>query len=164
MSTTISQPDLAPLDAPVAKRRPWPLMVITAVIALAVGAGAALVLSGDSDTDPGTDLSDAVMVAWATADPDDIDAIYADDAVFIVDGEPLATGIDEITDMIGDVENTYETIGPVSSYEAADGDLYVSVLVEVVGPAHPLGVPAVGFYRVHEGEVIRHVVMDAQHY
>ena len=66
--------------------------------------------------------------------------------------------------MIANVENTYRTVGPVSSYEAADGDLYVTVLVVVTGPAHPRGVPVVGFYRVHDGKVIRHVVMDAEHY
>lgn len=66
--------------------------------------------------------------------------------------------------MIASVENTYRTVGPVSSYEAADGDLYVTVLVVAIGRPHPRGVPVVGFYRVHDGKVIRHVFMDAEHY
>jgi ketosteroid isomerase-like protein len=164
MATTMSGPDVAPLDVQAPRRRSWMLVAVVGVMAFVVGAGVALALGQSTDDDPGSDISDAAMVAWATADPEDIAAIYAEDAVFIFDGEPLAAGLGEITDMIGDVENTYETVGSVSSCEAADGDLYVSALVEVVGPGHPLGDPVVVLYRVHDGKVIRHVVMDAEHY
>jgi hypothetical protein len=84
-----------------------------------------------------------------------------------LDGEVLTRDRDEITDAIrGAIAygNTYEQVGPVASYEAADGDVYVAWLVEVVGPGHPEGVPVIGFFRVHEGMVIRHVSMDAEHH
>lgn len=64
----------------------------------------------------------------------------------------------------GCIGNTYRQVGSVVEYLAADGDLYVATLVEVVGPGHPDGVPVVGFYRVKDGHVIRHVFMDAEHY
>ena len=60
--------------------------------------------------------------------------------------------------------NTYRQVGPVSSYEAADGDLYVASTVEVSGLAHPDGSPLIGFYRVHNGKVIRQIFLDAEHY
>jgi hypothetical protein len=60
--------------------------------------------------------------------------------------------------------NTYERVGPVSEYVANDGDLYVSYMLEVAGTGHPEGVPVVGFLRVRDGQVIRHVFMDAEHY
>ena len=60
--------------------------------------------------------------------------------------------------------NTYRQIGPVSTYEAKDGDLYVAHIVEVKGPGHPDGVPVVGFYRVHNGKVIRQIGLNTEHY
>jgi hypothetical protein len=42
--------------------------------------------------------------------------------------------------------------------------MYVASLVEVKGTGHPAGVPLVGFYRVHDGKIIRHIFMDAEHY
>jgi ketosteroid isomerase-like protein len=145
-------------------RRLWPIVLITGVLGLAAGVGVAALLDQGADADPGTEVSDAVMTAWATADPDDIKAIYADDALFVLDGESVASGVDRFIDMIPTVANTYRTVGPVTSYEAADGDLYVTALVVATGPPHPNGVPVVGFYRVHDGKVIRHVFMDAEHY
>ncbi len=71
------------------------------------------------------------------------------------------TETDPVDSCIG---NTYRQVGSVVEYLAADGDLYVATLVEVVGPGHPDGVPVVGFYRVKDGQVIRHVFMDAEHY
>jgi len=52
----------------------------------------------------------------------------------------------------------------VIDYQAFDGDLNVATLLEVVGRRHPGGVPVIGFYRVHDGKVIRHVFMDAEDY
>lgn len=58
------------------------------------------------------------------------------------------------------IGNTYTQVGPV----AEDGDMYIGTLVDVVGGAHPNGDPLVGFYRVRNGEVIRHVFMGAERY
>jgi ketosteroid isomerase-like protein len=155
-----------PTTQPSPPRRHRGLLVVLVVMAFAATAAIAFAwgrqTAPDAAADPGAAISEAVMTAWATGDPADIAAIYADDAVFVVDGDPLAEGIDQITEMIGGTENTYEQIGPVSSLES-DGDRYVSFLVEVVGPGHPTGDPVVGFYRVRDGMVIRHVVIDAEH-
>jgi len=40
----------------------------------------------------------------------------------------------------------------------------VTTTVEVVGTDHPKGDPVIGFYRVRDGRVIRHVFMDARLY
>jgi hypothetical protein len=55
-------------------------------------------------------------------------------------------------------------VGPVIDYQVPEGDLFVATLVEVVGPGHPSGDPIVGFYRVHDGKVTRHVFTDVEHY
>jgi hypothetical protein len=127
--------------------------------------------------DPARDLHDKVSRAWDTGDLDDIADIY-DPAVVMVlagdvgdvlefEGAVLAGDRAEITDVIHhaiEYGNTYERMGGVASYEAADGDLYVAFLLKVVGPGHPDGDPVVGFIRVRDGMVIRHVVMDADTY
>jgi hypothetical protein len=85
----------------------------------------------------------------------------------VLDDETLAENREEITSVITGAisfSNTYQQIGPVTEYVATDGDLYVATLVEVVGGGHPDGDPIVGFYRVKDGKVIRHVFIDAEHY
>lgn len=122
--------------------------------------------SSDSDEETGASVADSVMTAWATGDQADIDAIYAEDVVMALDGTTLAEDREEITSVITGalgIGNTYEQIGPVAVYAAEDGDLYVGTLVEVVGAGHPVGDPVVGFYRVRDGRVIRHIFMDAEH-
>lgn len=107
------------------------------------------------------------MEAWATGDQAVIDVIYAEDVQMVLDGETIAENREEITSVISvaiGIGNTYRQVGSVVEYLASDGDLYVTTLVEVVGTAHPNGVPVVGFYRVRDGQVIRHVFMDAEHY
>ncbi len=107
------------------------------------------------------------MEVWATGDPAEIDAIYAEDVQMVLDGEMIADNRERITSVILgaiDAGNTYRQVGPVAEYVAANGDVYVATLVEVVGAGHPTGVPVVGFYRVRDGQVIRHVFMDAEHY
>ena len=113
-------------------------------------------------------VSEMVMEAWATGEQADIEAIYAVDVRMVLDDETVAENRDEITSVITgaiSIGNTYRQVGPVTEYVAADdGDLYVATLVEVVGAGHPDGDPIVGFFRVRDGKVIRHVFIDAEHY
>lgn len=107
------------------------------------------------------------MDAWASGEQADIEAIYASDVRMVLDNDPVAENRLEITSIITGaigIGNTYQQIGPVTTYLANNGDLYIGTLVEVVGPGHPEGDPVVGFYRVRDGKVIRHVFMDAEHY
>lgn len=117
-------------------------------------------------TSPGQIASALAMEAWATGDTEDIEAAYGSDVIMVLDADTLAEDRDEITSVIraGLSINTYRQVGPVAELEASDGDLYVATLVEVVGLGHPDGVPVVGFHRVRDGKVIRHVFMDAEHY
>jgi hypothetical protein len=112
-------------------------------------------------------VSDMILKAWATGTEADIDAIYDPEALFILDGEPLATGRDELIEGIGyaiDLTNTYRQVGPTIEYRHSVGDLYVGTITEVKGPYHSAGVPIVCYYRVHDGMVTRHVCLDAEHY
>ena len=163
--TTIERIAVQSAHEPRPRRRA--LIAAVAAVALAVGVGVGVLVGRRGGDEPGSDVSDRVMLAWRTADPDDVRAAYATDAVFVFDGEELAVGVDDVTAMIdsavNELGNTYEVIGPVSATTADDGDLYVSFLVEVTGPGHPNGSPIVGFYRVHDGLVVRHAVIDAEH-
>lgn len=119
------------------------------------------------DESQGSSASEMVMQAWATGEQADITAIYAEDVRMVLDAETVANNRDEITSIITgaiSIGNTYRQIGPVTEYLAADGDLYVATLVEVVGAGHPDGDPVIGFYRLRDGQVIRHVFVDAEHY
>ena len=121
--------------------------------------------SSDSDEETGAAVADSVMAAWASGDQADIDDIYAEDVVMALDGMNVAESREEITSVITTaigIGNTYRQVGPVAVYVAEDGDMYVSSLVEVVGAAHQVGDPVVGFYRVRDGQVIRHIFMDAE--
>lgn len=113
-------------------------------------------------------ISEMVMEAWASGEQADIDAIYAEDVRMVLDGETVAENREGITSLITgamSLGNTYQQVGPVAGYvTAGDGDLYVATLVEVVGTAHPDGDPIVGFYRVRDGKVIRHVFIEAEIY
>lgn len=147
---------------------PWVIVSVATVVALVIGFGVGFLVGDRSTSDPARDTADRVMLAWQTADPDDIADVYAPDAVFVFDGEQLAVGLDEVTDLVAvavnDLGNTYELIGPVSSVTRSTGVVYISFLVEVTGSGHPFGAPIIGFYRVQNGLVTRHVVMDAEHY
>ena len=123
--------------------------------------------SSDSAEEIGASVAESVMTAWATGDQTDIDAIYAEDVVMALDGTTIAENREEITSVIAGalgIGNTYEQIGPVAVFVAEDGDLYIGTVVEVVGAGHPAGDPVVGFYRVRDGRVIRHIFMDAEHF
>lgn len=115
-------------------------------------------------------LLDEILLGWETGDAADIEAIYAPDAQLIVDGQVLAGDRDELVQVVasavnrGAGGNTYTQVGPCAGYVGIGGDLYISALVEVGGAGHPMGVPAVGFYRLHDGLVTRQVFLDAEHY
>lgn len=139
------------------------IITLTVLVLLAVSACS----SSDSNDGVGASISEMVMEAWATGDQADIDTVYAENVRMVLDDETLAENREEITSVITGaigIGNTYRQVGPVAEHLAADGDLYVATLVEVVGIGHPEGVPVVGFYRVRDGKVIRHVFMDAEHY
>ena len=125
-------------------RRTLYLMILVLVAASSCSS------SDSTDEEAGASVSESVMTAWASGDPADIDAIYAEDFVMAVDGVTLAENREEIASVITgakEVGNTYEQVGPVAVYLAEDGDMYVGTLVEVVGAGHPIGDPIVGFYR-----------------
>ncbi len=142
---------------------------LAAVIAGLVGYAIAGGFTTES-TSPGQAVADKLNHVWATGDPAAIKATFAPNVHFLLQapGEhaeftsraQLAAVIHEVIPHGG----TYTQVGPVASYTAPDGDMYVAALLEVKGPGHPYGMPAVGFYRVHEGKVIRYIFMDAEHY
>jgi hypothetical protein len=136
------------------------LILILLAALLSAGCGA-------DDESEAAAVSEMVMQAWATGEQADINAVYAEDVRMVIDDETLAENREEITSVItGAINfgNTYQQVGPVTEYIAVDGDLYVATLVEVVGAGHPDGDPIVGFFRVRDGKVIRHVFIDAEHY
>jgi len=151
---------------------PWLAAVIALAAILAAGV-ACYAIAGGFTTESGTgqEVADRVMNAYATGDTASIAAIYdpAVKAVLIYDNAEhvVATNSMELTGAIKaglDYGNTFKLIGPVSTYEAANGDLYVVHIMEVTGPGHPNGDPLVGFFRVHNGKVIRQIGLDAAHY
>ena len=145
--------------------------VIAVVAVLAAGAvGYALAGGFTTESSPGQDVADRVMQAFTTPSAASIAAAY-DPAVKVVlfwDGTEhvIATSAKEEADAIKAglaIGNSYRQIGPVSTYEAANGDLYVAHMIEVKGPGHLNGDPIVGFYRVHDGKVIQQIGIDAAH-
>lgn len=140
-------------------------ILYASVVVLVVVTGCS---SEDSaDDKAGASVAESVMAAFASGDQADIDAIYAEDVVMVLDDETLAENRTELSSLIATaigIGNTYTQVGPVSVYVAEDGDMYIGTLVDVVGGAHPNGDPLVGFYRVRNGEVIRHVFMEAERY
>lgn len=157
-------------------RRPhinsW-LVAVTGLVAILLAGIAGYAIAGGftSEASRGQEVSDRVMKAWATGDAGAIAATYdpAVKVVLVYDNteDVIARNAKDLTTTIQGAigfGNTYTQIGPVSTYEAEDGDLYVASTVEVRGPGHPNGAPLVGFYRIHHGKVIRHIFLDAEHY
>jgi len=108
-----------------------------------------------------------VMQAWDTGDSADIDAVYAVDVLMVIDTETYASDREELTGVIKGalgIGNTYHQVGPIVEYLGSDGDTYLATLVLVTGPGHPSGAPVVGFYRVRDGKVIRHILLEAEGY
>lgn len=154
----------SPRPAVPAASRFWSIVLVV-VLSLVSIVGCSSEDSADDET--GASVAEAVMAVWATGDQADIDAIYAEDVVMVLDKVTVAEDRTEISSIITGamgIGNTYTQVGPVAVYVADDGDMYVGTLVEVVGPGHPTGDPIVGFYRVRDGEVIRHVFMEAPSY
>ena len=139
-------------------------------IVLAGIAGYAIAGGFTTESSPGQGAADRVMKAFATPDAASISAAY-DPALkvsLIWDGTEhvIATNAREEAAAIREglaIGNTYRQIGPVSTYEAPNGDLYVAHIIEVKGPGHPNGDPIIGFYRVHNGKVIQQIGIDAAH-
>ncbi len=152
-------------------KRSFPMAMLALVLLLGLADGAAAQAeepsAGPTIAGVGNLIGEAVDKAWDTKAAEDIEAVYDPEVVMILDGETLAVDRDELANVIAQargIGNSYRHIGPVAEYWASDGDLYVAALVEVSGVAHQDGVPVVGFYRVRDGRVIRHVFMDAEHY
>ena len=148
------------------------LVALVGLIAILLAGAAGYALAGGFTTEstPGQDAADRVLNAYATGDPAAIAAAYdpAVKVVLIYDGTEhvIARNINEQTGVIKNAIATGDTlkqIGPVSTYEAANGDLYVAHTIELTSPNHPQGIPIIGFYRVHNGKVIRQIGIDAEH-
>lgn len=138
------------------------LVGLSLLVTSAIGVASQDEGSVGSDTGAGQAISDRVMEVWATGDVADIEDIYAPDVIMMLDTDVLATNRDEITDVIkGAIHlgNTYRQVGPVIEYVDAAGDMYVGSIVEGKGVVHQKGDPVIGFYRVHDGKVIRHIFM-----
>lgn len=157
-------------DGPVgdkgSRRLRWLVPVVVAAI-LAVGAGV-VVVSRLAEDGEARAAADQVMEAWATGDQATVASAYAEGVRMVIDSETLAENreqmVDHITFVIG-WGNTYRRVGPVSEYVTTDGDLYVSFMIEgKAGTEDAEGVPIVGFLRVRDGQVIRHVFMHADDY
>lgn len=150
----------------------WRLIVLVVGVVIAAGlAGYAIAGGFGNESSPGQDVSSKVMSVWASGDTAAINELYAPNVslnlVYPGSGPTGDTNRKQVTETIKNalaVGNTYTQIGPVTSYTAADGDMYVASLVEVKGAGHPSGVPLVGFYRVHDGKIVQHIFMDAEHY
>ncbi len=122
---------------------------------------------GSNGGGSGESVGDLVMEAWSGGDTAAIERIYDTDVVMVLDGDTVAENRQQITEIVEGaigIGNTYQQIGSVAEYTDSNGDLFIATLVEVVGPGHPTGDPIVGFYRVRDGKVIRHVFMDAAVY
>lgn len=151
----------------------WLVAIVAVVLILAAGiAGYAIAGGFATEATQGQDVADSVMEAWATGDAASIAAAYAPavKVVLVYEGteDVVASNRKELTDAIKGAigfGNSFEQIGPVAYYESTeDGDVYIAAMVEVKGLAHRAGDPLVGFYRVRDGKVIRHVFLDAEHY
>lgn len=150
----------------------WLVAVIALAAILLAGIGGYAIAGGfTTGSAPGRDVTDRVMNAYATGDAASIAATYdpAVRVVLIYDNAEhvVARNAKELTGAIKAAivfGNTYKQIGPVSTYVAKDGDLYIAHIIEVKGSGHPDGVPVVGFFRVHNGKVIRQIGLDAEHY
>lgn len=121
------------------------------------------VLSVDTQT-----VADRVMQAWEPDyDEAKVEAIYDPEVLMMLDADVLARDREQIKSVIRSAlgfGNRYRLVGPMVPYERYDGDLYLAALVEVTGQGHPSGDPLVGFYRVRDGKVDRHIFMYAPDY
>ena len=148
-------------------------MVVVGLMAVLLAAVAGYAIAGGfaSGSSTGQSIADKVMNAYATGDAAAIAATYdpAVKVLLIYDGAEhvIASSAKEEAGVIKDSIAsgvTLKQIGPVSTYEAPNGDLYVAHTIELTSPSHPQGIPIIGFYRVHNGKVTRQIGLDAEHY
>jgi hypothetical protein len=113
-------------------------------------------------------VAERIMQAWGPAyDEAKVEAIYDPGTLMMLDTDVLAADREQLKTVIRGAlgfGNRYNLVGSMVPYERFDGDLYLAALVEVTGPGHPSGDPMVGFYRVRDGKVDRHVFMYAPDY
>jgi hypothetical protein len=145
----------------------------TVILALLAGMGSAVMAQETQEETPASSVdieavADMIMEAWAPEyDEAKVEAIYDPEVLMKLDTDVLAADREEIKSVISGalrMGNRYTQVGPVIPYERDDGDLYLASLVEVHGAGHPTGDPVVGFYRVRDGKVIRHIFMYAPDY
>jgi len=145
----------------------------TVIVALLGGLGGAVMAQETEEGTPAPSVdiqTVAAMIAQAWApeyDEAKVEAIYDDEVLMMVDNDVYAADREELKSLIRNalgVGNRYAHIGPVIDYVGRDGDLYLAGLVEVSGAGHPNGDPLVGFWRVHDGKVIRHIFLYAPDY
>ncbi len=140
--------------------------LVVAIVAAGI-VGYALAGGFTTESAPGEDVSDRVMNVWATGDAASVRATYDPAVLVTLDADVVASSAKEVAEVAGNAianGNTYKQIGPVAYYKSKEnGDIYVASLVEVTGAGHPVGDPLVGFYRVRNGKVIRHIFIDAEH-
>jgi hypothetical protein len=143
------------------------------MFALLVGVGGAVVAQEPDEEGPASSVdiqtvADMIAQAWTPEyDEAKVEAIYDPEVLMMLDADVLARDREQIKSVIEGglgVGNRYRHISPVVGYEDDDGDLYIAAIVEVGGTYHPSGDPVVGFWRVHDGKVIRHIFMYAPDY
>lgn len=149
------------------RRLDTPALLLTGV-AVVVAALVGYWAGGGFTSDPGEAVASRVDEAWATAEPEVVEDVYASEVVMVLNGELIADGRGELLETmetaVNGLGNTYTQIGPTSSYETANDDLLVAGIVEVTGPGHPSGEPLVGFYRVRDDQIVRHVFWQMPQY
>jgi hypothetical protein len=150
------------------------ILVATGVVILALSGGFGAVTIGQSDPpeEPADDavqaISDMIAQAWTPEyDEAKVEAIYDPEVLMMIDMEVYAADREEIKSLIRSAlgaGNRYTQIGQEIDYVDEDGDLYLASIVEVTGVAHQTGDPVIGFWRVRDGKVIRHIFMFAPDY
>ena len=151
--------------------RMW--LVATVMLVLLVGVGGAVAAQEPDEEEPAPSIdiqtvADMIAQAWMPDyDEAKVEAIYDAEILMMLDTDVLATDLEQLKSVIKGglgVGNRYRTISPVVGYEDDDGDLYIAGIVEAGGTYHPSGDPMVGFWRVRDGKVIRHIFMYAPDY
>jgi ABC-type glycerol-3-phosphate transport system substrate-binding protein len=138
------------------------------ILALLGGPGGAVVAQQTDEETPAPPVdieavADMIMQAWAPEyDEAKVEAIYDPEVLMMLDTDVLAEDREQIKAVISGAlgfGNRYAQVGPVIPYEGDHGDFYLASIVEVTGAGHPTGDPLVGFYRIHDGKVVRHIFL-----
>ena len=147
----------------------WRVVALVALAAVVAGLAGYAIAGGfsSSEPNPGQAVSSKVMSVFASGDTAAINALYAPNAQLVGEypGRPISELDKNRAQLTATIKhaiavgNTYTQVGPVTSYTAANGDMYVASIVEVKGSGHLTGDPLVGFYRVHDGKIIRQIFL-----